>query len=124
MKKLSVLLTVLLCVFSLAACSASRIDTKTPVFDTASIRRIVFFPGENRDNQTEVPEENREEIAQWLSTFRVCKKADALHYGLFVRIEYMDGSAVEKSLGTVMIGEDIYELEHGSAPQCFFEITK
>ena len=70
---------------------------------------------------------NMEEIIQWLSTFTVGEKVDALtptpgtnHN--FVEIKYINGSVVKAGLDVIKIDGTSYSIEKDKTPDCFWDI--
>lgn len=121
MKKLFVLLLAMISVFLFAGCNGNTIDKTKPVFDTVNISSISFR--EDPNVWVTVEAEELTAYVEWLGTFRIGEKTkQPLKPGsnsVTVRIEYLNGTTVEKGLSTITIDGTIYQLEYGTPPASY-----
>jgi len=129
MKRLAAVVLVLACVVCLVSCSSNKVDKTTPVFETENITRITFYTTNLSDgNGIDVPSEYAEEIATWLGTFTIDKKADKTlipgSNSVSVEIEYADGTVVKNGLSTTKVDGVTYYMKSENAPDCYLEILE
>ena len=109
-----------------SGCGAGKIDFEKPVFETENIESITFFAVPNNTEGVLVPEENMDEIIEWIGTFRLDKKADNIpepgSNTVSLRIEYSDGTVIESGINTITIGKTKYEMKFERTPECLNEL--
>lgn len=121
------LLTVILCLAALLYLPACDRNINQPVFDTQNIAKISFsaYYGERY-----VPNEYMEEITDWLASFVIAEriprwKPNAPGTNTWrVKIEYTDGTIIEKGLDVVAVGGNAYRVECDPEPACLAEIQE
>ncbi len=96
-------------------------------FITDNIDTISFYSFYGTGSKSLVPDSNMKEIIQWLSTFTVGEKVDALTPAPgtncnFVEIKYINGSAISAGLDVIEIDGTSYSIEKDKAPDCFWDI--
>ena len=98
--------------------------TATTVFDTENIEKITFYSYYGMGTGSVVPDENMDEIINWLSTFTFKKKGEPRDGDNFnqVQIEYADGSIIKKGLTSVSFDGVLYYIEGEEYPYCFNDI--
>ena len=103
------------------------LDPPTAVFNTNNIKSITFYAYYGGGNGSKVPDENMEEIIQWLQSFALGEKVEdeMLPPGTntyHVEIEYEDGTVVKEGLDAVNVDGDLYYVKRDQPPACFYEI--
>lgn len=100
----------------------------TNVFKTDGINRITFYAYYGYGKGSDVPEDNMEEIINWLATFTVGEKVpdqpvDGDNF-IHVEIGYKDGTIVKVPLDTVTVDGVQYYTDNGQTPtpECLEEI--
>lgn len=126
MKKRITILTAAIILVAAALCALFTPAEPKAVFDTEDIKCITFRSIINGGGEVEVPAEDMEEIAAWLSSFTVGKRAGkTLAPGtnsVSVRIEYADGRIVESGLSTTKVGRVTYYMTCADAPQSYLQL--
>ena len=101
-------------------------NNRKTAFKTDNISKIWFKFGPLEE--IEVPDEDIEEITDWLETFKIgdkVKRRDVQPAGtnsVSVKIEYSDGTIIENGLSTIKIGKKEYHLIYAKAPACYMKI--
>ena len=95
--------------------------------DTNNIKSITFYAYYGGGIGSKVPDENMEEIIQWLQSFALGEKFEdeMLPPGTntyHVKIEYKDGTVVKEGLDVVRVDGDLYYVKRDHPPACFYEI--
>lgn len=118
--------TILAVLILFSGCGAEKIDFEKPVFETECIESITVFSVPDNTEGVLVPEENMDEIIEWIGMFRIDKKAgNILEPGsnvVSLRIEYSDGTIAESGINTIMIGKTNYEMKFERTPECLNEL--
>ncbi|MBR2860300.1 MAG: hypothetical protein IKB86_00445 [Clostridia bacterium] len=96
------------------------------VFDTENVTKITFYAYYGAGKGSVVPDENMEEIKNWLNSFTVTERAPYIippgtntHC---VEIEYEDGKVIESGLDTVDVNNVYYYIESDATLECFYTI--
>jgi len=105
-----------------------NLDEYSNVFQTGGINRITFYRYSGYGKGSDVPENNMQEIINWLATFTVGEKVpdepvDGDNF-IYVEIGYKDGTIVKVPLDTVTVNGVQYYTDNGQTPtpDCFVEI--
>ena len=126
MKKAIAIIGVLVVLLGLTACGKlEKEPTNTPYFETENIENIVFYAYYGLGIGAAGPEENLEEITEWLKSFELTnKKVEPLvgeNY-IWVEITYKDATRVKSGLSSAVVEGVEYQLKSDKAPNCLDEI--
>lgn len=108
-----------------AQSTTAPLETAKAIFNTENIKSVTLYVNHGGGEGKVVPDAALSEMIDWLDTFVIDQKAeDPIPPGTnyyYVKIEYLDGTAIKQGLDLVEIDGCAYYVTYGEAPDCFWE---